>query len=140
MRNLLIHIHTDKEWGSHVAASTKSPNGEYHVYVDKTETNDYRIEPFAVVAHEIGHVLGFEFDLPKHREMSQAYMSYDLQRPPLADARRLDMNREVEAWTVARAMFRAETVGLSLHSMSHELRMQHEEQKNKFKTFLDLAR
>jgi hypothetical protein len=133
VRNFSIEVHVRPNGGSH-SASMKESDGKYHVYIDESELKKYGVEAVAVTAHEIGHALGFEFDLPKHREMQHAEFSF---HPPTAeDIAVLDHNREVEAWSVARAMFKTEAIGLGLHHLSHQAQIQHEETMNKFNAFM----
>jgi len=134
MRDFQIFVHVVQHGGSH-SVSTKQQDGEYHVYIDENENRRYEIEPAAVTAHEIGHALGFEFDLPKHREMEFASSLFAPERTS-AEIQRLDMNREIEAWSVARAMFKAEATGLGLHDLAHRAQIEHEERLKQFTKFV----
>jgi hypothetical protein len=133
MRDFTIEVHVVPNGGSH-SASMKSSEGKYHVYIDESEVEKYGIEAVAVTAHEIGHALGFEFDLPKHREMQYAKFSF---QPTTAEENaRLDHGREVEAWSVAHAMFKAEALGLGLHHLQHQAEIQFQRTRNEFASFL----
>lgn len=133
MRDFSIEVHVIPNGGSH-SASMKNSEGKYHVYIDESEIKKYGIEAVAVTAHEIGHALGFEFDLPKHREMEYAHFSFH----PITEEEnaRLDHGREVEAWSVAQAMFKAEALGLGLHHLQHQAEIQFRQMQSKFASFL----
>jgi hypothetical protein len=133
MRDFTIEVHVVPNGGSHSAA-TKRSDGKYHVYIDESEVAKYGVEAVAVTAHEIGHALGFEFDLPRHREMQYAQFSY---QPITAEENaKLNHAREVEAWSVAQAMFKAEAFGLGMHHLSNQTQIQHQETLRKFEAFM----
>jgi hypothetical protein len=135
MRDFVIHVHAVPSGGSH-SASQRHEDGQYHVYVDENEIKEYGIEPVAVTAHEIGHALGFEFQLPKHRELQVAYALGPWSEVTSEEGAWLDHNREIEAWSVARAMFDAEGIGLGLHHLAHQAQIEHERRIKQFAEFI----
>ena len=135
MRDFVIHVHAVPSGGSH-SASQRHEDGNYHVYIDESQIKEYAVEPVAVTAHEIGHALGFEFDLPKHRELKAAYALAPWNNMDSSEISRLDHNREIEAWSVARAMFDAEGIGLGLHHLGYQAQIEHERRIKQFAEFI----
>lgn len=98
MRELTIVVRIDEnsQSGSRVVGRTRSADGTYTVILDRDQIErELKVEPFVVLAHEIGHVIGYEFNLPKHVEVQKENSGFISV-----------INQENEAWDVAEAMFK----------------------------------
>jgi len=117
MRDMFIHvvINDSPKAESRVQSHERTSNGHYTVVISADELKMLNAKPAVVVAHELGHVLGLEFELPGHKQVGQT--PEDRGSVALAHLNGSFLNREHEAWDLAEEMFK-------IRSMSTETYLQ----------------
>jgi hypothetical protein len=121
MRELTIKVSMEDNHplGCHIQALEKSPNGEYNIVISKKQIEDQKVNLAQVISHEIGHALGFEFDLPFHRKFKQlADAPAHIRIVGLASGAVVKM--EQEAWDFAKQFFELERISMDSYKESQK--------------------
>jgi hypothetical protein len=109
MRELTIKVSMEDHHplGCHIRAFEKSPDGEYNIVISKKQIEDQKINLAQAISHEIGHALGFEFNLPFHKKFKQLVGAPShIKVNKIANGDVIKM--EQEAWDFARQFFELE--------------------------------
>ena len=94
MRNFRIDVEiVDRSRIGSYSVDINKSTGDYRIVIDQDQIRQMSLTPYAVAFHEMGHVLGEEFHMPRHMAFAC--------NPDIAQR---TMDREHEAWDVAEAM------------------------------------
>ena len=88
-------IYEPKFYPGSFCDTSEQVQGIYKSIISLPQLKHLNVPAHIVIAHEIGHVLGYEFNLPLHKA--------SLSNPFSAN---LTLMREHEAWDIAEEMFR----------------------------------
>jgi hypothetical protein len=113
LRDMFIRVRIDYDEvydGSRVLQLGPSYDGSYTVILSPREIKQMGTKPYAALAHELGHVLGLEFQFPAHQEIVQIQNKQNAYITATDNGAML--RREDEAWDVAEEMFRLREKGI----------------------------
>jgi len=96
MRSFTVRVNVvDHVWHGSSMRVVSEKKADYEITVDKSQLAKMGVEPYAVALHELGHVFGHEFHMPRHMQFLSG-QQYDLENYEMHI-----MARENEAWDIA---------------------------------------
>ncbi len=109
MREFTIKILVRDFGETAVLMANRPEDGQYTIVINPKQLGIMEADPICALAHEIGHVLGFEFGLKGHKRI-QALNNTKILSPEeahiFAQLFGFTLKMENEAWDLAEEMFK----------------------------------